>query len=1093
MKLRWFHGVLVAATLILSGLVLCAFAEAGPEARLMRFPDIHGSTIVFCYGGDLWLVDASGGVARQLTTHEGLERFPRFSPEGKYIAFSGEYDGNVDVYVIPAEGGEPKRLTYRPETATVSERMGPDDVVVDWFPDGETVLFRSRREVYNDWLGRLYGIGLEGGLPEPLSIPHGGFASFSPDGKRLAYCPIMRDFRTWKRYRGGMAQDVWIYDLAADTAEQITTDPATDHFPMWHGDKIYFVSDRNLKENVWAYDLRTKQTTRVTDHKDFDVRWPGFGPEKMVYESGGHLYVLDFGSERSEKIRVEIPGDRPLTRPHLVSVADNVTDYNLSATGKRALLGARGEVFTVPPEKGNTRNLTQTSGARERSSRWSPDGKWVSYVSDATGEDEIYIVPQDGKGDPIRITTDGNCVKFIPYWSPDSKKLVFADKNLRLHWVDIDSKRVRRVDESDVWEIRDYCWSPDSKWIAYAKPDNNFFYSIYLYNLGSGKVTRVTGPGTDDADPAFDPEGKFLYFISERDFSPTLGSFESNFTYNQLSRVYVVTLQADTPSPFAPESDEEEPKEEESKDKKDDDKKKDEEDGTPDVEIDLEGIMTRVVALPIDPTDIYWVIADKGKVFYFGDGDGDGPSGFFRVYDLEEKKDEIVISGVSGVDVSHDRKKVIYSSGGTYGIIDAKPGGSVGDGKLDLSGLEMMLDPRAEWKQMFEEVWRLERDYFYAPNMHGYDWRAIHDQYEPLVEHVAHRNDLSYVLSEMVSELCCSHTYVGGGEMPRPETVDIGFLGVDFELDKKSGLFRFKKIYPGENWNERLRSPLTEPGVAVKEGDYLLAVNGKPLRHPANPYSLFQNTLGTSVTLKVNKRDGEKGAREVEVKPIRDESYLRYTDWLEDNRRKVDEASGGRVGYLHIPDMSLEGLNEWAKRYYAQIRKEGLIIDVRANGGGFVSEMILERLRRQTVGMSAPRNSKNNFTYPPASYYGHLVCLCDQNSASDGDYFPYYFKEFELGPVIGKRTWGGVVGIRGFTRLVDGGYVTRPEIAGFGMDSEWIIENHGVEPDIVVENPPEALVRGQDPQLEKGIEVILDMIEREPKPLPARPRYEPRP
>jgi len=1087
MRPLWF------CVLLLGLLAASTVAHAGPEARLMRSPDIHGSNIVFVYGGDLWLVDATGGVARQLTTHEGLERFPRFSPDGRHIAFSGEYDGNIDVYVIPAQGGEPKRLTYRPEPPGAPERMGFDDMVMDWFPDGEGILFRSRRAVHSDWLGRLYRIGLEGGLPEPLTVPYGGFASFSPDGRKLAYNRVMRDFRTWKRYRGGMAQDVWIYDLTDDTVEQVTTHEATDHFPMWHGDRIYFVSDRDLTENVYCYDLNTRQTRKITDHTDYDVRWPGFGPDGMVYECGGYLYVLDFATETTRKIRVEIPGDRPLTRPRLVSVKGNVTDYNLSATGKRALFGARGDVFTVPPERGNTRNLTRTSGVHEKSSRWSPDGRWISYVSDATGEDEIYIVPHDGKGEAIRITTGGDCFKFIPYWSPDSKKLAFADKNLRLFWVDVDKKKVHQIDQSGVWEIRDYCWSPDSRWIAYAKADDNFFYSIHLYNLDTGRITRVTGPGTDDWEPAFDPDGKYLFFISDRDFNPTLGAFESNFIYRDLSRVYLVTLREDVPSPFAPESDEEEPKAEE-KDKK---KEEDQEEGgeeTPEVKIDLAGIEERVVALPIDPSDIDWIIADTGKIFYTTQAShGEGPRTSLHVYDLEEREDKVVISGVGGVDFSHDRKKVIYSSRGTYGIVDATEGAKVGDGELDLGGLEVMLDPRAEWRQLFDEAWRLERDYFYAPNMHGYDWDAIRAKYEPLVDHVAHRNDLTYIIGEMISELCCSHTYCGGGDMPEADRVNVGLLGVDYELDKKSGYYRIAKIYPGHNWSENLRSPLTEPGVEVREGDYLLAVNGQPLSHPTNPYSLFQNTVGTNVTLKVSSGPNEKGAREIEVRPIADERYLRYTEWVETNQRKVDEATAGRVGYLHIPDMSLEGLSEWAKRYYAQIRKEGLIIDVRANGGGFVSEMILERLRRQTVGMSAPRNTERDFTYPPASFYGHLVCLCDQYSASDGDYFPYYFKEFGLGPLIGRRTWGGVVGIRGFTPLMDGGYVTRPEIAGFGMDSRWIIENHGVDPDIVVDNRPDLVARGRDPQLEKGIEVIMDMIEREPKRLPDRPTYEVRP
>jgi len=1076
--------------------ILASLAWSSTESRLMRFPDISKDHIVFVYGGDLWLVAREGGIARKITNHEGLEWFPKFSPDGKWIAFTAEYDGNADVYLIPSEGGEPRRLTYSTDGPGGAERMGPNNEVMCWTLDSKYVIYRSRHESISPWYGRLYKVGVEGGFPEPLPLPEGGLTTFSPDGKKIAYNRNFREFRTWKRYRGGQAQDIWIYDFEKNTIENITNNEAQDDFPMWYGDKIYFASDRDHTTNIFVYDLKTKQTKKITNHTEYDVKWPSLGADAIVYENGGYLYVLDLKTEQTKKVSVEIPSDLILVRPRYITVSENATDYSLSPDGKRALFGARGEIFTVPAEKGNTRNLTNTSGARERSSSWSPDGKWIAYISDASGEDEIYIVPQDGKGSAVRITTDGNAFRFAPVWSPDSKKLAYADKNLKLFYVDVDEKEPVLIDTARYGEITQYDWSPDSKWVAYAKVEENRNASIFLYSLEQKRITRVTSDLTSDWEPTFDPEGKYLYFFSRRDFNAVLGNFEASYTYNRMTRIYLVTLQADAPSPFAPQSDEVEIKkpDEQTKEKEKGKEEKETKEKKKELRIELEGIQDRVAVLPITAGEYRGMRVAKGKVFYlsFATSGLSGPASSekttLHVFDMEKRKDSEFLSPVDGYDISHNGEKIIYKSGSTYGIVETKGSPKVGDGSLNLSDMQMKLNPREEWKQIFDDVWRQERDFFYASNMVGVDWKAIRERYSQLVPYVAHRSDLTYILGEMIGELCTSHTYVGGGDMPRPKTVSIGHLGVIFEPDQASGYYRIKTILRGENWKEDTRSPLTEPGVNVKEGEYIVAIDGKNLRYPTNPYSLLENTVGKIVTLKVSSKPSDVGAREVMVKPIANEFGLYYHTWVENNRKKVEQATNGRVGYIHIPDMGAPGLNEFVKTYYAQIRKEGLIVDVRYNGGGFVSQMIIERLRRVILQMVSSRNAADG-TYPGAVFTGSMVCLINKYSASDGDIFPYAFKQAGLGPLIGERTWGGVVGIRGNIGLVDGGYITRPEFARFSLEGQWIMENHGVDPDIPVDNLPNLVMKGQDPQLEKAIEVIMKDITEHPRKLPERPPY----
>jgi len=1097
-------------------LLCCSCLAAGQEmqeGRLMRFPDISKDKIAFMYGGNLWLVPRDGGVARRVTSDEGRDLFPKFSPDGKWLAFTGQYDGNFNVYIIPAEGGQPKQLTfYQGQAQPLSDRMGILNEVLTWTPDSQRVVFLSRADAENGWSKRLFSVSVDGGLPQPYPIVEGGLASFSPDGTKIAYNEIFRNFRTWKRYTGGMAQSITVYDLKNNTSEDVPHTEWTDTFPMWHGNTIYFSSDRGPGHhlNIYSYDVDSKQIAQITHFDDFDVMWPSLGPDAIVFENGGYLYTLDLQSKEPKKLAIYLPADRDHAAKHWENVSRLITDFDISPEGKRAVFAARGDVFTVPAKEGSIRNLTHTPGIREKFVAWSPDGRWVAYVSDRTGEDEIYIMPQDGMGKEQQITSGYKGFKYAIVWSPDSKKIAWADKDCRLWYVDINEKKAVAIDQGKYGEILNYAWSPDSKWVAYDKNVESGFSVVLLYSLADQKITAVTTPMTNSYGSVWDPDGKYLYFLSDRDFNEVLGNLDFEFANPKTK---------DEPSPFEPQSDEaqikkEEPapkttaedktrteskKKEKGKETKEETPQKEKEKPKP-FRIDLDGLQDRVVALPIEPAVMNTFFAAKGFLYYSTapiqglSGPIPGESSAVRVFDLKERKSKVLIENVKRFALSFDGTKLLYESDTpapphTYGIIDAKPDGpkKVGDGALNLAGMRAEIDPPLEWKQIFNEVWRQERDYFFEAAMNGVDWPKMRDKYAALLPYVSDRYSLTYILGEMIGELSNSHTYVGGGDYyPAIHPVNVGLLGVDFEADKASSMYRFKKIFHGENWDARLRSPLTEPGVKVKEGDYLIAVNGRPLRLPQSPYELFTNTVNENVTLTVNSKPSEDGSWTVEVKPIADEFPIRQLDMIDTNRKKVEAATNGRVGYIYLPDMGDEGLNEFVKQFFPQVRKEGMIIDVRYNGGGFVDPLIFERLRRILGGMDSLRNFESQ-TVPPIVFYGSMVCITNHSAASDGDIFSYFFKYYKLGPLIGGRTWGGVRGIRGFIPLIDGGYITRPESSFYGLDSKWLIENHGVEPDIVLENRPEQVVKGQDPQLDKAIELVVKAMQENPKKLPPRP------
>ena len=1070
-----------AAWLVCAGLVCAADKDdVSPkdEARLLRFPTVHDKQLVFTYAGDLYTVASTGGVARKLTNGDGFEMFARFSPDGKWLAFTGQYDGNTEVYVMPAEGGTPRRLTF---TATlgrddVSDRMGPNNIVIGWQHDNKHIIFRSRMRSFNDFLGQLYTVSLDGGLPEELPLPRGGFCSYSPDDKKLAFNRVFREFRTWKRYRGGMADNVWVYDFESKKTENISNSDSQNIIPMWSGNKIYFLSDRdeNKRMNLYVYDLTDKKTRQLTTFKDFDIKFPSLGDNAIVYEYGGWIYRCDLATEKSEKVPIRILEDHASARGGLTNVSKNITNFEISPDGKRALFGARGEIFTVPAAGGQTRNLTNTSGVHERNAKWSPDGKLIAFVSDASGEDEIYTINPNGREAPKPLTANADTYKFEISWSPDSKKILWSDKKLRVQYVDVATKTVKTVTNAKVWEIRDAVWSPDSRWIAYSQTETDQLSRVYLFSVDTGKTYTVTDGWYGSNSPAFSGDGKYLFFISNRDFNPIYSATEWNHAYEDMARVYLVTLAKETPSPFRPRSDETTDTPPMGEPKKD---------GA--IKVDTDGLQERILQLPVQPANYRALASVGGTVYYIRNGKKDTKPAF-QLYDLTTRK-ETALGTVNGFEISADGKKMIVSQDGRYGIIDL-PHGPVSIGEaLDLSGMEMRLDRHQEWMQIYNECWRQMRDFFFDPNMHGVDWKAMHDKYAVLVPYVNHRADLTYIIGEMIGELNVGHTYVGGGEMARPARIQMGLLGAELVRDPKTGYYKIKKILHGANWDGGLRSPLTELGVDAKEGDYIIAIDGQPTNEMTNIYEALVGKAGKQVALKLHAQPVEKSSREVVVVPIANEAELYYYDWVEANIKKVNDATGGKVGYLHIPDMGVPGLNEWAKHYYPQIRKKALIIDVRGNGGGNVSPMIIERLRREAAMITIARNSVPNVD-PTGTLYGPMACLMNEFSASDGDLFPYRFKFHKIGPLIGKRSWGGVVGIRGTLPLLDGGFLNRPEFSRYDLEGKsWIIEGHGVDPDIVVDNDPAHEFAGIDDQLNKAIAVILEELKTKEKTIPPPP------
>ncbi|MFH0864792.1 MAG: PDZ domain-containing protein [Bacteroidota bacterium] len=1047
----------------------CFLLHAQYEARLLRFPAIHGNQIVFSYAGDLYTVDKAGGTARKLTSDVGYEMFARFSPDGKKIAFTGQYDGNTEVYSIPAEGGVPERLTY---TATlgrddVSDRMGPNNIVMTW-KDDSTIVYRSRKQSFNDFKGQLFTVTTSGGISNELPLPCGGFCSYSSDKSKLAYNRVFREFRTWKYYKGGMADDIWIYDFATKKTDSITNNDAQDIMPMWVGDKIYFISDRDRTMNLFCYDMLTKETKKLTTFSEYDIKFPSQGDNSIVFENGGYIYVFDLTTQKAEKITITIADDQVTGRNELKDASKFINSSSISPDGKRIAFDARGDIFSVPAKSGITRDLTQTSGVHERNVEWSPDGKYLAYISDSTGEDEIYIIPQDGDGEAVQTTKNSDTYKYSLKWSPDSKKIMWADKKLKLQYVDTDTKKVTEVDYDKDWEFSEYTWSPDSKWIAYTRPFKEGMNKIYLYEVGSASKCEVTDGWYESGSPSFSNDGKYLYFTSNRDFNPTYSWTEWNHAYTDMSKIYFVTLSQSTPNPLKAENDEVTVKSETKTDNTDKDKSTDA--TKTDSAVDTTGIKDRIVALTIDAGNYWNITVINDQVYYMNKKDKDASA--LKVFDLTEKK-EIKLGECSAYEVSYDKKKMLVSKDDIYYVIDLPKSNIEFINNVNLADMKIWVDQKAEWKEIFDESWRQMRDFFYDPDMHDVNWIKIKEKYSPLVPYVNHRADLTYIIGEMIGELSIGHAYVGGGDLPEVTKIKTGLLGAELSKDASSGYFKIDKILKGENWTTKARSPLTEVGVDIDEGEFIIEVNGKSTKDVKDIYELLVNTAGKQVELTVNKTAAETGSRKQIVVPIADEAELYYYNWVQENIKKVNEATGGEAGYIHIPDMGVDGLNEFVKHFYPQLSKKAVIIDDRGNGGGNVSPMIIERLAREVALMGMSRNTSPEKS-PEAMIYGPKVCLIDNYSASDGDLFPYKFKKLGLGKLIGMRSWGGVIGIRGTLPLMDGGYLLKPEFGHYASDDKgWIIEGYGVDPDIEVDNDPAKEYSGEDEQLNAAIKQIM--------------------
>lgn len=1082
---RLFH-VLLAALLLLS-LQLAAAGQGVDlnDTRLLAQPAIGKSYIAFIYAGDLWAADLDGKNVRRLTADEGLEANPTFSPDGTLIAFTAQYDGNLDVYVVPVSGGVPTRLTWHP---------GPD-IVQGFTPDGSAVLFISPRAVFTGRYTQLFTVPVNGGIEKPLKLPNAFEATYSPDGSRLAYNPIAPAFNQWKHYRGGLTSTIWLYNFGDNGTEKLPQPEgrANDVDPMWIADTIYFRSDRNGEFNLFSYNLKSRAIKQLTDHQDFPVLGASSGGGKIIYEQAGYLHTFDPKAGRSTKITIGVSADLVETRPRFVKGARYIRNAALSPTGARAVLEFRGEIVTVPAEKGDTRNLTNTTAAHERSPAWSPDGKSIAYFSDESGEYELHVRSQDGKGEVRKIKLSGTGFYADPVWSPDSQKISYTDNSWTLYWLDLKTGASKKIGSEYLYgparaRTIYHPWAPDSKWLAYTLSTKANIQTVYAYSTEQDKSFAITDGLSEVTEPVFDESGKYLYFLGSTNAGPVKEWFaQSSADMRLTSSLYLAVLRSNLPNPLAKESDEEKGIQKE-------EKPKEQPKAAEPFSIDFAGINNRILAIPLPARNYSNLQAGSAGQFYYVESPEDdnpvpgGPElAVLHQYDLNKRKDDPFIPAVSDYIVSADKKKILYRSNAAWSIVAVTPKPQPGTGKVNVDDIEVRIDPRAEWTQIFNEVWRINRDYFYAPNMHGADWNAMRQKYAAFLPHVTTRGDLSRVIQWMCSELSVGHHRGGGGDtLYQPKTVPGGLLGADYSVE--NGRYRFKKVYGGLNWNPELRSPLTEPGVDVKAGEYLIAVRGQDLRPPTNIYSLFENTAGKITEITVGPNADGSGSRTVQVVPIATEGALRNRDWVEGNLKKVDEATGGRVAYVYVPNTAGAGHDYFKRYFFPQSYKDAIIVDERFNGGGSYADYYIDLLRRPLGAYWAMRYGADLKT-PAASIQGPKVMITDETAGSGGDLLPWMWRKFGLGKLVGKRTWGGLVGILGFPVLMDGGTITAPNFAIWTPEEGWVVENQGVPPDIEVEQTPADVINGHDPQLEKAIQLVLEELKKNPPKQPQRPPY----
>jgi tricorn protease len=1074
----------LALLLILTSL---GFAQNAPT--LFQKPTVSRAQIVFVYAGDLWIVAREGGEAKQLTSGVGAETDPVFSPDGQWVAFTGQYDGNTDVFVVAATGGVPKRLTYHPGA----------DVVVGWTNDGRRVLFSSARQSSNP-VPRLFTIATEGGgLPEEVPLPMAERGSFSPDGAYLAYEPLIQWQPDWKRYQGGQQDVIWIAKLADSSIEKLPREKSNDKMPMWIGDRIYFLSDRGGPVTLFAYDTKSKKVEQALANNGLDIKSASAGPGVIAYEQFGTIHLYDLKSKKSQPVSVRVNADLLSVRPRYEKVGQRIASARISPGGARAVFEARGEIISVPAEKGDARNLTRSPGVMERDPAWSPDGKWIAYFSDESGEYALHLRNQTGMGEVRKISL-GNPPSFFytPVWSPDSKKLAFTDKRLNLWYLDLDKNTPVKVDANtydNPWRVMDPAWSPDSKWIAYTKQLKNRLCAVQVHSLESGKTNQLTDGLSDARFAAFDKNGKYLYFTASTDAGPTSGWLDmSSFPHQTTRSVYVVVLKKGEASPLAPESDEEKIAEE----KKDEAPK-----GPPQkkevvVTIDFDGISQRILALPIPARNYIGLDVAKSGLIFVAEAPGGGLLGAgpatIHKFDLEKRKFDKALEGITFFDVAANGEKVLYRQGQANWMIASvatlgqptPPGAPGAPNALKVAEMEVQVDPRAEWKQMYHEAWRIQRDFLYDPTLHGLDYEATKKRYEPWLATVGHRADLNYLFDEMLNNIVVGHHFVRGGDIPNPNFVPGGLLGADYKIE--NGRYRFARVYNGENWNPNLRAPLTQPGVEVKAGEYLLAVNGRNLTASDNIYQFFEATAGKQVVIRVGPNPDGAGSREVTVVPVGSEGALRNREWMDSNRRKVDELSGGKLAYIYLPDTGGGGYTNFNRYYFSQIDKEGAVVDERFNGGGTAANYIIDHMRRPLMNKWVTREGED-FSTPAASIFGPKAMIINEFAGSGGDMMPWLFRKAGIGPTVGKRTWGGLVGIYDYPALMDGGMVTAPRVAFYNLQGEWDVENFGTPADIEIELDPKAWREGRDTQLEKAVETVMEQLKKNPTPKYQRPAW----
>lgn len=1050
--------------IVLLFLLLVAISVVfGQEARLLRQPNICNKEVVFVYGGDLWKVSSQGGEAKQLTTFKGLELFPRFSPDGKQIAFSGMYSGNRQIYVMPSGGGVPEQLTFYPDVGVMPPRGGWDNIPIDWTPDGTKILFRSNRTPYGKRVSKYFLVNASGeGMAVPLQLPEGGPASLSGDGSKIAYSIKSREFRTWKRYKAGRAQDIYIYDLKKNIIKQITRYSGTDNFPLWVDDYIYFVSDRDEVDsqepgilNIFKYDLNTEAIIQVTNFSEYDCLWPSRGNKNIVFENGGFIYLLDTYTDEVKKLTITITSDKPFKRSVYKNITENIESFSASPLAKRVLFSARGELFSVPQKYGDIRQMTQTPDIREFGGDWSPDGKFISYLSEKPGDYELFIKNYNNSGNEVQLTKNSECWITGYEWSPDSKQILISDKKLRFRMVTVATQESHLIDTGLYSTIDDYCWSPDSRWIAYSTTSENYFNSLWLYSLTDKRKIQLTGTGRDDYSPVFGLEGDYIYFISRRDYNWEDRNFDA--------KLYVGTLRFDIENPFTPRSDEVKMKEEE-KDKKESNGK-----DMP-VEIDIKGFKDRVKALPIETGRYRNLQAVEGGIIYLRDNN-------LYEFDMEKREESLIMEKVRTYCLSADKKNIVYRSGEIYGVIPVASDQKPGTGKLDLKDLVVKINPEMEFQQIFRDAWRIMRDWFYDPGMHGVDWYAMYDKYSLLVPYAVVRSDLDYIIGELIGELNAGHCYVHSGENIEVEKIPVGVLGC--ELVSEGDFYKINNIFPGRNWNPNLRSPLTESGINVSEGEYLIGIDDQIIKTDDNPYSCLENKVGKTIELRLNMKPAVQGSRVVEVQPIGSELELRHLQWVEQNQAIVDSLSQGRIGYIYVPNTSFNGFESFYKGWQEQFFKEGLIIDERYNGGGSIPSPMVFDMSHPVLNYWARRNLPL-FSTPMRTHEGPKIMLINGRSSSGGDAFPAYFRKMKLGPLMGTTTWGGLIGYSYSPHFVDGGGMAVPSFAYVNTEGEWDVEYYGVEPDIEVFDDPSLIQAGREPMLEEAVKYILEQLEKNP-------------